>query len=73
MRVINLQLIISSITEGFTRSRLSTAAARAKKSVAKQAPHDKTTHVQARQSPYPKSNQQRYPVPDFLVEWKVNN
>lgn len=29
-------------------------------------------HVQARQSPYPKSNQQRYPVPDFLVDWDVS-
>lgn len=29
-------------------------------------------HVQARQSPYPNSNQQRYPVPDFLVDWDVS-
>ncbi|XP_073244598.1 transient receptor potential cation channel subfamily M member-like 2 isoform X3 [Porites lutea] len=28
-------------------------------------------HVQARQSPYPNSNQQRYPVPDFLVDWDM--
>lgn len=28
-------------------------------------------HVRARQSPYPKSDQQRYPVPDFLVDWQM--
>ena len=28
-------------------------------------------HVRARQSPYPLSDQQRYPVPDFLVDWQV--
>lgn len=28
-------------------------------------------HVKARQSPYPLSDQQRYPVPDFLVDWQM--
>lgn len=28
-------------------------------------------HVRARQSPYPMSDQQRYPVPDFLVNWQM--
>lgn len=28
-------------------------------------------HVRARQSPYPLSDQQRYPVPDFLVDWQM--
>ncbi|KAL9968654.1 hypothetical protein ACROYT_G020769 [Oculina patagonica] len=54
----------------FTRRRLSTAAARAKKNALKHAARENIMHVLARQSPYPKSNQQRYPVPDFLVDWK---
>lgn len=53
----------------FTRRRLSTAAARAKKALKHEA-HEKVTHVHSRHSPYPKSNQQRYPVPDFLVDWQ---
>ncbi|KAL9987179.1 hypothetical protein ACROYT_G001438 [Oculina patagonica] len=28
-------------------------------------------HVRARQSPYPLGDQQRYPVPDFLVDWQM--
>lgn len=51
----------------FTRRRLSTAAARAKKNARAR---EKIMHVLARQSPYPESNQQRYPVPDFLVDWQ---
>lgn len=55
--------------DGFNRS-LSNAAARAKSSVAKVSRDNKKTHVLTRHSPYPRSNQQRYPVPDFLVDWK---
>ncbi|KAJ7363533.1 Transient receptor putative cation channel sub M member 7 [Desmophyllum pertusum] len=55
----------------FTRRRLSTAATRAKKSQSlKHAARGKSMHVRTRLSPYPMSNQQRYPVPDFLVDWR---
>ena len=74
--LLKLRLFIwnSIQTEGFkfTRRRLSTAAARAKKALKHEA-HEKVTHVHSRHSPYPKSNQQRYPVPDFLVDWLVCN
>lgn len=58
--------------EGFNRTCLSTAAARAKSSVAKQSRDNKTAHALARQSPYPHSTQRRHHVPDFLVDWKVD-
>ncbi|XP_048583807.1 transient receptor potential cation channel subfamily M member 7 isoform X3 [Nematostella vectensis] len=32
---------------------------------------DHNLHIRARQTPYPKSTQQRYPVPDFLVDWQM--
>lgn len=53
----------------FTRRRLSTAAARAKNAL-KHAAREKALHLRSRRSPYPMSNQLRYPVPDFLVDWQ---
>lgn len=36
-----------------------------------QAPKEHGLHVQARLSPYPGTQRQRYPVPDFLVDWQI--
>lgn len=59
-------------SEEHTRRRLSTVAARAKQTAARRSSSNQSTkHVRARQSPYPNSNQQRYPVPDFLIAWQV--
>lgn len=59
-----------------TEGRLSPLPTRALKTTgknsSKKGSSEHTTHVRSRQSPYLKSNEQRFPVPDFLVAWQVS-
>ena len=54
-----------------TELRHSPVLPRAMKATTTAASLDKVTHLRARQSPYPKSNQRRHHVPDSLIDWKV--
>jgi len=50
--------------------RHSPTSRRAMKTASTDASLDKATHLRARHSPYPKSNQRRHHVPDSLIDWK---
>lgn len=63
--------LAKAAVQGRTRKRSNTLPSNAEFRDAFAAARELGLHVRARQSPYPLSDQQRYPVPDFLVDWQV--
>ena len=63
--------LAKAASQGRTRKRSNTLPCNAEFRDAFAAARELGLHVRARQSPYPLSDQQRYPVPDFLVDWQV--
>ena len=66
-----LFLLAKAAAQGKTRKRSNTLPCNVYFRDAFAAARELGLHVRARQSPYPLSDQQRYPVPDFLVDWQV--
>ena len=66
-----LFLLAKAAAQGKTRRRSNTLPCVVNFRDAFAAARELGLHVRARQSPYPLSDQQRYPVPDFLVDWQV--